>query len=133
MGPFDLLRRVVQVFERLEIPYLVTGSVASMAYGEPRLTNDIDVVAGVREDHIPGLLAAFPSEEFYISREMIQDAIRRRSQFNIIHPASGFKVDVIIRRETPFDRSRFDRVAYGLPGIHFYFPEKRQDFSLRRL
>ncbi|MGB3940739.1 MAG: hypothetical protein WBK96_04495 [Candidatus Manganitrophaceae bacterium] len=46
MGPYDLLHAVVEVLERMQIPYLVTGSVASMAYGEPRLTNDIDIVGG---------------------------------------------------------------------------------------
>lgn len=41
MEPYELLEKVVTVLERLQIRYLVTGSVASMAYGEPRLTNDI--------------------------------------------------------------------------------------------
>ena len=49
MELYELLERVVQTLERLRIPYLVTGSVASMAYGEPRLTNDIDLVAGVTD------------------------------------------------------------------------------------
>ncbi len=51
MELYDLLAHVVQTFERLRIPYLVTGSVASMAYGEPRLTNDIDVVTGWKNHH----------------------------------------------------------------------------------
>jgi hypothetical protein len=38
MGPSDLLRRFVEVLERLRIPYLVTGSMATIAYGEPRFT-----------------------------------------------------------------------------------------------
>lgn len=62
MGPFELLERGVKALERLNIPYIVTGSVAAMAYGEPRLTNGIDIVAGVEERHIEGLLAAFPPE-----------------------------------------------------------------------
>ena len=45
----DLLERLVAVLERLKIPYLITGSVAAMAYGEPRLTNDIDVVVDLDE------------------------------------------------------------------------------------
>lgn len=109
MGPYELLRTVVEVFERLHIPYLVTGSVAAMAYGEPRLTNDIDIVAAVEERHVSGLLTAFPPQEYYISDEMIREAIRHRGQFNIIHPSSGLKVDVIIRQDTPFDASRFNR------------------------
>lgn len=115
MGPYELLENVVRVLERLHIPYIVTGSVAAMAYGEPRLTNDIDIVADVRMVHIPGLLDAFPADEFYISDGMIRDAILRKTQFNIIHPASGLKVDVIILKDTPFDRSRFSRARILAP------------------
>jgi hypothetical protein len=59
MELFEVLKKIVEVFESLGIPYLVTGSVAAMAYGEPRLTNDIDVVAAVGERHVKGLLEAF--------------------------------------------------------------------------
>ncbi len=109
MGPYELLQKAVEIFERLHIPYLVTGSVAAMAYGEPRLTNDIDIVAAIHEQHIAGLLEAFPANKFYISDEMIREAIRLHGQFNIIHPSSGLKLDVIIRQDTPFDSSRFKR------------------------
>ena len=102
MGPYELLGNTVLILERLRIPYIVTGSIASMAYGEPRLTNDIDIVADVEEKHISGLLEAFPPNEFYISEDMIRDAIRRKSQFNIIHPASGLKVGIIIKVDSPF-------------------------------
>ncbi len=115
MELYELLHKIVETFERLKIPYLVTGSVASMAYGEPRLTNDIDMVAGIDEGRITGLLAAFPSGEFYVSEEMIRRAIRQHGQFNIIHPASGLKVDVMIRQDTPFDRSRFGRIRRIAP------------------
>jgi hypothetical protein len=110
MGPYELLEKIVAVLERLRIPYLVTGSVAAMAYGEPRLTNDIDIVAAITERHIPELITAFPAAEFYLSDEMVREAILHQSQFNIIHPASGLKVDIIIRRDTPFEASRFRRV-----------------------
>ena len=96
MGPYELLEKVVKAFDRLRITYLVTGSVASMAYGEPRFTNDIDIVAGIGEEHIGGLVEAFPAEDFYISADMIRQAVRQPGQFNIIHPASGLKIDVII-------------------------------------
>lgn len=110
MGPYELLQRIVETLNRLGIPYFVTGSVAAMAYGEPRLTNDIDIVAGIEDRHVAGLLAAFPSEEFHISEEIIREAIRRRSQFNIIHPSSGLKVDIFVPKDTPFDKSRFGRL-----------------------
>lgn len=110
MGPYELLQKIVETLDRLGVDYLVTGSVAAMAYGEPRMTNDIDIVAAIGEEHIAGLLAAFPPDEFYLSEDMIRDAIRRRLQFNIIDPSSGLKIDMIIRKETPFDESRFSRI-----------------------
>jgi hypothetical protein len=110
MELFELLQIVVGISERLGIPYLVTGSVAAMAFGEPRLTNDIDIVAGIEEKHVKDFLEAFPSDEFYVSEEIVREAIHRQEQFNIIHPASGIKVDIIIKQDTPFDNSRFGRV-----------------------
>src|SRR3990167_10235062 len=109
MELFELLQKVAGILEHLSIPYIVTGSIASMAYGEPRLTNDIDIVADVEEKHISGLLEAFPPNEFYISEDMIRDAIRRKGQFNIIHPSSGLKIDIIIKVDNPFNASRFTR------------------------
>ncbi|MBW2006131.1 MAG: hypothetical protein JRI72_16320 [Deltaproteobacteria bacterium] len=46
---------------------------------------------------------------------MIKDAIHHHGQFNIIHPASGLKVDVIIKQNTPFDNSRFRRIKRIYP------------------
>lgn len=101
---------VAEVFERNQIQYLETGAIASVAYGEPRLTNDIDIVAAIRKEDISGFLKAFPSGEFYVSEEAIKDAIRHQGQFNIIHPSSGLRVDVIIKKDTEFDHSRFNRI-----------------------
>ena len=50
MGPAELLRYVADVLDRLGIPYRVTGSMATIAYGEPRFTNDIALVVRLRAD-----------------------------------------------------------------------------------
>lgn len=44
MGLFELLQKIVGVFESIQIPYLITGAVAAMAYGEPRLINDLSLL-----------------------------------------------------------------------------------------
>jgi hypothetical protein len=110
MEQYELLRHLVRCFESLGIQYFVTGSMASMAYGEPRLTNDIDVVADIKKEHIVGLKKCFPEDEFYLSEEAIQEAINRHHQFNVIHPASGLKIDVIVRKKSGLDNSRFERI-----------------------
>jgi hypothetical protein len=119
MDPHELLERIAGILENLHIPYLVTGSVAAMAFGEPRMTNDIDIVAAVGYEHVGGLMAAFPEEEFYISEDAIRDAVRHQTQFNIIHPASGMKIDIIIRKKTRFNDSRFSRIRRIKAGENF--------------
>ena len=109
MEQSDLLRFVVSVLERLGLRYFVTGSTVTIFYGEPRFTNDIDVVVDLPVDAVPEFCSQFPEDEFYVSAEAARDAVGRHSMFNIIHPRSGLKVDVIIPAPSDFNRSRFAR------------------------
>jgi hypothetical protein len=104
----SVLMSVVAIFERLRIPYLVGGSMASALYGVARSTLDADIVADIRQDQVSALVAAL-GEDFYADDQMIRDAIRHHSCFNLIHLATMFKVDVFIRKERPFDRVQFQR------------------------
>jgi len=110
MEPSDLLRHLVAALEKLGTRYFVTGSTASLFFGEPRFTNDIDVVVDLREGDIRGFCAEFPEPEFYLSEEAVRRAVAQRGSFNILHPASGLKVDVIVPADTMFNRSRFSRI-----------------------
>lgn len=109
MEPSELLRVVVAVLERLGIPYRVVGSLAATLYGEPRSTNDLDIVVRLDLDRVEAFCAAFPDPEFYCSVDAARQAVERRWQFNILHPASGMKIDVILAGDSPFDQSRFAR------------------------
>lgn len=109
MEPSDLLKHVADVFERLRIPYRITGSMATIAYGEPRFTNDIDVVIRLRPEQVGELCDAFPAPEFYCARAAVEQAVRQHHQFNVLHPASGLKIDVIVASDSDFDVSRFSR------------------------
>ncbi|MFV1950933.1 MAG: hypothetical protein ACC630_03080 [Nitrospinota bacterium] len=111
----ELLKYLINAFEKIGIQYFVTGSIASIFYGEPRFTNDIDVVADIKESHISGLLKLFPEDAFYISEDAVRNAIRHKRQFNIIHPSSGLKIDVIIHKKNAFDNSRFERIERIYP------------------
>ncbi len=109
MNQAELLSYLVETFEALGIDYMISGSQASIYYGEPRFTQDIDVVVDIKPSHVPSLLGRFPSTEFYLNEEAVREAIRDRGQFNIIHPASGLKIDVVLRKDTPYDRVEFER------------------------
>lgn len=115
MEQFELLRHVVGVLEGLGIPYFVTGSTATIFYGEPRFTNDIDIVADLPPGKIQAFCDAFPAADYYISDAAVRQAVADRGQFNIIHPASGLKIDMIVPTRTPFERGRFARAIRVSP------------------
>ena len=65
----ELLRTAVEVCDGLGMIYLVTGSTASIAYGEPRFTNDIDILVDLPANLVDAFCDAFPEDEFYLNRE----------------------------------------------------------------
>jgi hypothetical protein len=134
MNQLELQRRVVEVFEQLGIRYFVTGSIASIFFGEPRFTNDIDIVAEVEASHVAQLITLFPEDEFYVSADAIRHAIQHRTQFNIIHPTSGLKVDVMIPKQDELDRSRFERRLRIRPAPDFeVYYTSPEDLILKKL
>lgn len=83
--------------EELNIPYAVTGSVASIFYGEPRMTHDIDIVIHLSTINIARFLNAFPPDQFYVPpEEVIMVELRRQSRghINVINFYTGFKADL---------------------------------------
>jgi hypothetical protein len=93
--PLQITNRLAGEFEKLGIPYLVGGSLASSLHGIPRATNDVDMVADIKYEHISALIKALEAE-FYIDGEMIKEAIQQQRSFNVIHLATMFKIDVFI-------------------------------------
>jgi hypothetical protein len=92
----DLIEIFVGPLERLDIRYLVTGSVAAMLYGEPRATHDIDLIAILRPGDGERMAAAFPAASFYVPpAEVIAIEAGRegRGHFNVIHFETGLKAD----------------------------------------
>ncbi len=109
MEQIDILRHAVEALEGMHAPYLVVGSIASIAYGESRFTQDIDIIAGFEMRHVGDLLAAFPSDEFYLSEAAMREAVRTSFQFNVIHPGSGNKIDFILPRDDEWARAQMAR------------------------
>lgn len=96
MSEPDLIELFVRPLDRLQIRYLVSGSVAAMLYGEPRVTHDIDFIVFLRASDIARLSEAYPIPEFYVPpAEVIAAEVARskKGQFNVIHMASGLKGD----------------------------------------
>ena len=97
MPEHDLFRIFVSRLNKLSAPYMITGAVASIIYGEPRLTNDIDLVIDMNADDAETFAEAFPIEDFYCPPpEVIRLEIGRsqRGHFNLIHHETAFKADI---------------------------------------
>jgi hypothetical protein len=100
----------LEVLTRLEIAHMVTGSVGAMFYSIPRMTNDMDIVVELSCEKISQLIEEFPPPIFYTPpADFIEEQIKNRGQFNIIHLESGSKVDFILRKNTPFGVEEFSK------------------------
>ena len=92
-------------FDELGSPYMVSGSVAAMIYGEPRLTHDVDLIAYLDQRAAIRLPQLFPHPEFYcpppdiIALEIARDF---RGHFNLLHIDTAFKADVYLRGNDSF-------------------------------
>lgn len=102
MQQLDLFLIFTVPLESAGLNYMVGGSVASMVYGEPRLTNDIDIILDLDSRHASKLNALFPSDTFYCPPEevlIIESRRKQRGHFNIIHHATGHKADIYLAGE----------------------------------
>jgi hypothetical protein len=106
--PLLVLSRIASALESLGVAYLTAGSFASSAYGTPRTTQDVDLVADLRPEHAAPLATALEGE-FYVDQSMILDAILRRKSFNVIHLATMFKADIFVSEIHPWARSEMSR------------------------
>jgi hypothetical protein len=100
----DNLSLFVDRLEAVGAPYMVTGAVAAILYGQPRTTNDLDVVLSLNETARIALLKAFPEHEFYVPPASVVQAEQARSHrghFNLIHLKSGFKAVVYLAGTDP--------------------------------
>jgi len=99
---------VADALQSLGVTYAIGGSFASALHGVMRATMDADLVADLRLKDVEPLLRLL-GNAFYADREMIRDAIRRHSSFNLIHLDTSFKIDIFVARPRDFDRSQLAR------------------------
>lgn len=115
--------------EELGLPYMVSGSIASIYYGEPRLTNDVDIILMLPSSAVERFFAAFPLDAFDCPPlEVLRLEQKRpeRGHFNLIHHETGFKADVYLARNDELHRWGLDRarqVFLGSDAIRLAPPE----------
>ena len=109
MEQLEFFRKVIGILNPSGLHYMVVGSFASGFWGEPRSTFDMDVVIAIAASDIPLMIASyFLMKKYYFSPEAAREAIRLQSQFNVIHPESGNKIDFLVRRDDDWSREQFN-------------------------
>ncbi|MBX3165822.1 MAG: hypothetical protein KF760_00365 [Candidatus Eremiobacteraeota bacterium] len=106
--PIAIGWEVLRHFEELSVDYMVVGSVASSLQGIARSTLDMDVLARLSRAQALALVERL-QEDFYVSPAAVEEAVRRKSMFNVVQFSSGFKIDVYVLGGKPFEREEFAR------------------------
>jgi hypothetical protein len=105
----DLDRRVISLLDAAAVPHMIAGSIASTFYGRARMTCAVDIVIDPTATTLRAFLASLGADDYYVDRDVAEDALRRRGQFNVVDMATGWKLDFIIRKARPFSIEEFAR------------------------
>jgi hypothetical protein len=103
------LRAILERLAELGVPYMLVGSVAALAYGRSRATQDFDLVVALDEATARKLARSLPADRFYASEEAAADAVRSSTLFNVIDMTTGWKVDLVPLKQRAFSRREFNR------------------------
>jgi hypothetical protein len=120
----EFLKILTEYFQKNNISYMLSGSVAMSIYSLPRFTRDFDFVVHLQLKDIPGLIDCF-NEGYYCDEDAVKEAIKHKSMFNIIDYKSGYKADFIILKSEPYRITEFERrkpVAFFETQIYLVSP-----------
>jgi len=107
-GEEQFLKRLVDALNDAQIPYMLSGSMGSSFHGRPRATNDADIVIAPTEQQLSNFARSL-AKDYYVSQDAVRDAFGRGSAFNVIDIQTGWKADLIIRKNRPFSKEEFRR------------------------
>ncbi|MDI6739570.1 MAG: hypothetical protein QME74_04315 [Candidatus Edwardsbacteria bacterium] len=132
MGQSEFLARLIEALDAAGIRYMISGSLGSSAHGEPRATNDVDLVIFTDRAGIESLITLL-GDGWYVDRNAALEALKRRSMFNVIDMISGWKADLIIRKNRAYSIEEFGRRMKGeIDGVSV-FVAAPEDIILSKL
>jgi len=116
----QFIEHIIKALNDADIPYMISGSVASSFHGQPRATNDADIVIDPTREQLLSFVQSLGSN-FYASKEAAIQAVENNSMFNVIDTESGVKADLIIRKKRPFGQQEFARrIQVNFFGLNVY-------------
>lgn len=128
---FEFLSAIVARLDDAEIPHMLAGSMASTFHGEPRMTRDVDMVIDPTVETMGRFVAALDRSRYDVDDAV--EAVRRRDMCNVIDIETGWKVDLIVRKDRPFSREEFGRRQPAVVGEVELFIATAEDTVLAKL
>lgn len=102
------IARIDRACEAVAVPWAVGGSFASGLYGEPRATNDVDVIACLRLGHVKAFVTALGTD-VYVDADVIREAIAGCRSFNVLDEQTFVKIDVFVPPPGPLGEGQLQR------------------------
>lgn len=132
LSELEVLKDVCGRLGKVRIDYMLTGSMAMNYYAQPRMTRDIDIVVELEESDA-GMLTSSFEPDYFVPEDALRTALRERGMFNLLHLDSVVKVDLIVRKQSPYRQTEFARrVRVELPGFTAWLVS-REDLILSKL
>ena len=108
MTPLDHVASIGRLLDSVGVQWVLGGSLASSLVGEPRSTMDVDIAVAIQPDDI-GAIVEQVADDYDVDADMARDAVARHSSFNLIHYATGMKIDLFALSDDPLDRRQLTR------------------------
>ena len=135
----DFLKLVIEALESADVEYLIGGAIAEWAWGEPRATQDLDLVIDLPIEAIGRLSKELEKRDMLVPAEIMLDTLiedRADIPINAIHMYSGLKADLyLVRSGDELRQSAFERrqrVDYG-PPIGYVYIHSPEDLIVYKL
>lgn len=105
---FDFLRILIHFFDKNNIPYMLSGSMAMSTYTLPRFTRDFDFIVHLKQKDVAPLMEQF-KEGYYCDEIAVKEAVTAKGMFNIIDHKSSYKADFMVLKDEPYRQIEFER------------------------
>lgn len=134
MGELEILQTLIGLFNKFHLSYLLTGGYAATYYGEPRATNDIDFVVEITEENKKKLAVILKhlSPNYIFDKSILSSISDRRTEFNLVHEATGIKIDFWVVPKVDFAREYKRRQLKKIGGLKVSLTSA-EDLMLKKL
>src|SRR5437879_11393299 len=89
----DVLRTAEGVLRANRVEHVFVGGVTVLAFGIPRTTTDVDVIAAIEARQIAKIVAGFQKSRFFVSAQDLHDAPTERCPVTVQDTRSPSRID----------------------------------------